>query len=391
LNALKFMVVAGEPSGDALAADLVRALRTCAAPQQEFEPRFFGAGGQHLRDAGVEIVADMTGHSVIGLSDALKKILTFRKFFRQLRDAAFARQPNVIVCVDFSGFNRRLGHAIKQKVRSRQLDWFRPWNPKLVQYVSPQVWASRPGRALKMREDFYLVLSIFPFEEEWYARHAPGLKVKFTGNPLVDRYSALLRDQGPRRRSDAPHVVLLPGSRRGELARHLPVLSGALKLMRAKLTQLTAAVVLPNESLAAVAKAIGLPDNARLSIGSLPEELLKADLALASTGTVTMECALFGVPTVALYKTSWSTYQIGRRIVTVRFLSMPNILADEAIFPEFVQDDATPENIGHCAVDLLKDPARRAAIRTRLQTIKSTLGPPGAAERAAKAILELLA
>src|SRR5439155_11446793 len=145
-------------------------------------------------------------------------------------------------------------------------------------------------------------------------------------------------------------ILLLPGSRADELRRHLPVMLGALKLIRASLPASHAKTVLPNEALAQSAKSLGA--NVEIQIGNLPQALSGADLAIASTGTVTLECAYFGVLTVALYKSSWSNYQIGKRIVKVKWLAMPNILANEEIFPEFIQHAATPENISRAALEI---------------------------------------
>src|SRR5437763_10971830 len=194
------MVIAGETSGDLLAAELVQALRDelsafGAAPTLDhqplhasLEPRFFGAGGPAMANAGVELAFDMTEHSVIGLSDVLKNYSKFKRLFRQLHNLALERQPDAIVCVDFSGFNRRFARAMKEYVRAHT-DWFHDWNPKIIQYVSPQVWASREGRAYQMARDYDLLLSIFPFEKEWYAKRVPGLRVEFVGHPIVDRYA----------------------------------------------------------------------------------------------------------------------------------------------------------------------------------------------------------
>src|SRR5213075_992598 len=127
--------------------------------------RFFGAGGPHMAAAGIELAMDLTAHSVTGISDVLKNLGKFRRLLRELYDLALAREPDVIICVDFSGFNRRFAHAIKQYTRTRQ-DWFHDWDPKIVQYVSPQVWASRESRIYQMAKNFDLVLSIFPFERD---------------------------------------------------------------------------------------------------------------------------------------------------------------------------------------------------------------------------------
>jgi lipid-A-disaccharide synthase len=397
-----FMLIAGEASGDLLGAELIQALRSeMAATEPVFtndyqpletslEPRFFGAGGPLMAKAGAKLAFDMTEHSVIGLSDVLKNYLKFRRLFLQLYRLALEREPDAIICVDFSGFNRRFAHAIRNHVRTR-LDWFHDWSPKIVQYVSPQVWASREKRACQMARDYGLVLSIFPFEKDWYAKRVPQLRVEFVGHPLLDRYAGLTvklpsQDKG----AAPPTVVLLPGSRPAELARHVPVMLGALGKLEAAIPGLRSRMVQPNETLTRQAKGFPAPRNLEIQVGGLPEALSEADVTIASTGTVTMECAYFGVPTVALYKTSWSTYQIAKRLVKVRYLAMPNLLANEEVYPEFIQHAATPENISKAALELLQDDARRERIRAKLAEIISGLGGPGASRRAAKAICSLL-
>ncbi len=392
------MVIAGEASGDMLAAELVGALReetmaadpaTSAGHQPLFTslaPRFIGAGGPRMAAAGVQIEIDMTAHAVIGLAEALKKLLEFRRLFHQLLKSALRHTPDTLLCVDFSGFNRRFAHALRRRARAGR---FQNWNPQIVQFVSPQVWASRPGRARLMARDFDLLLSIFPFEPEWYARHAPGLRVEYVGHPLVDRH-ARAPISHPRNPAE-PQVVLLPGSRAGELNRHLPVVFGAAEHIHRHKPETRFTMVLPEAGLLAQARNAGLPAFVSVQLGKLPEALAAADLAIASTGTVTMECAWFDVPTVALYKTSWSTYQIGKRIITVNFLAMPNLLANSQVFPEFVQDAATPAAVGQAGLELLNDPARRELIRKQLAMVVSSLGPPGATHRAARAILSLAA
>ncbi len=398
-----FMLIAGEASGDMLAAELVRALRpevgdaeaiptTDYQPlQTSLEPRFFGAGGPRMAAEGVELALDLTAHSVIGLSDVLKHYPKFRRLFHALFQLALQREPDAIICVDFSGFNRRFAHAIKQYTRAHA-DWFHVWHPKLIQYVSPQVWASRERRAYQMAADYDLVLSIFPFDKEWYAKRVPQLPVEFVGHPIVDRHREGREARGEGRGQDAqPLVLLLPGSRPDELRRHLPILITALDLIRAKLPDIRARMVLPDENLVKLAKTLGLPPGLDGRAGGLPESLAEAIVAIASTGTVTIECAYFGVPTLALYKTSWSNYQIGRRIVKVKYLAMPNLLANEEVFPEFIQTAATPDNLARATVELLRDPARRVRIKAKLAQITASLGPPGASQRAAKAIVGALA
>lgn len=399
MTPLRIMVIAGEASGDMLAAELVRELRatlieryTYRADLQPLEadlaPSFFGAGGPRMADAGVELAFDLTSHAVVGLVEVLRNYGKFRKLFHELLKMAVERQPHVIICVDFSGFNRRFAHAVKRYVRSRRGAFF-DWNPRIVQYVSPQVWASREGRAYAMARDFDLLLSIFPFEPGWYRRRVPLFRVEFVGHPMLDRYGGLL----PKRidlPEASPLVLLLPGSRVGELKRHLPVMILAWQAIAACLPKVRARMVLPTENLAQLARAT-VPSGVEIQIGGLADSLREATIAIASTGTVTMECAYFGVPTVTLYRTSWSTYEIGKRLVKVKSLTMPNLLAGEAIFPEFIQHDATPAKLADAALGLLQDPTRRGHVRARLREIMATLGGPGASRRAAGLVTDLLA
>ena len=249
-----FMLIAGEASGDLLAAELVSALRAQSSVlHPPTSPAFFGAGGSNMAEAGVELAFDMTEHAVIGFTGVLKNYFKFRRLFNQLLALAIERKPDVIIGVDYGGFNLRFGHAVKEYVRDNP---FSRWNPKIVQFVSPQVWASRPGRAKLLEADYDLLLSIFPFEKDWYAQRAPKLRVEFVGHPMVDRFSRSSRGNEAQieKKSEPPHVgcyeiLLLPGSRADELKRHLPVMLDALKLIRAKMPDAKVKMVLPNEEL----------------------------------------------------------------------------------------------------------------------------------------------
>ncbi len=434
------MLIAGEASGDTLAAELVQALRlefglalAAAAPSRDsqplragLEPRFFGAGGPRMAAAGVELAFDMTAHSVLGLSDVLRDLLKFRRLFDRLFGLALDRQPDAIICVDFSGFNRRFAHAVRNYTRSR-CDWFHDWNPRLIQYVSPQVWASREGRARKMARDCDLLLSILPFERAWFAQRLPAFRVEFVGHPMVDRCAGPVGQtsglpvrgaSGPvgaelpgapsakidtppeealtGRPEVCPTVLLLPGSRPGELRRHLPVLLEAARLIAAELPA-SFRMILPDETLARSVQSLltraqgqAPPLPIQVQTGGLAEALARADLALTKSGTITLECAFFGVPAIVFYKTSLITYLAAKQIVKVKYIAMPNLLAGQPLFPEFIQGAATPRNIARAAVALLRDEPRRAAIKARVAQVVSALGPAGASRRAARAIVRLL-
>ena len=375
-----FMLIAGEASGDLLAAELVSALQA-ELPASTF----FGAGGPRMAAAGVNLALDMTQHAVVGLTDVLKNYFKFKRLFEQLLALAIERQPDAVIGVDFGGFNLRFGAAVKAWVRKNPEAG---WNPKIIQYISPQVWASRPGRAKKLEADYDLLLSIFPFEKVWYSQRAPKLHVEFVGHPMLDRTSP---KPVTKPAASGPLVLLLPGSRKSELQRHLPVMFSAWERIQTAIPDSRALMVLPNEPLVELARSLGTPATVKIQTGKLPAALTAATVAIASTGTVTMECAFYGVPTVTLYKTSWLTYEIARRIVTVKSLTMPNLLAGEEVMPEFIQHDAIGYNIAHATVKLLQSEPRRVKIKKRLTQIVSTLGKPGASRRAAAAILELFA
>jgi lipid-A-disaccharide synthase len=346
--------------------------------------------------AGVGLAFDLTRHSVIGLWEVVRQYCHFKRLFDQLIQLALDRQPEVIIGVDFGGFNLRFARAIRRRV-AEQTGSFHNWSPRLVQYVSPQVWASRPWRARQLARDMDLLLSIFPFEKAWYAARLPQLRVEYVGHPLLDRYGgknvpeAPLSAAGPAAAKADPSILLLPGSRRGELHRHWPVLLAAAQTIRHTLPAAQFRLVLPTEELmrAADEDLAALPGLGR-QIGGLAGALAQSDLAFAATGTVTLECAFFRVPTVALYRTSWPTYLVAKQLAKVKFLAMPNLLAGEEIFPEFLQAAATPENLARAGLELLENPERCRQIKARLAELVRSLGPPGAQRRAAQTILRLL-
>ena len=372
------MLVAGEASGDTLGAELIVALREQLETR---DAKFLGVGGPQMQAAGMELIFDFARNAVFGL-EAFNRIFEFRRQFNAMVELAEQRKPDVVIGIDFGVFNSRFAQVVRTRA-----DQSKDWRPKLVQFVSPQVWASRPWRARKLARNLDLLLSIFPFEKAWYAHRTPSLRVEFVGHPMVDRYSSV-----PRNRHDtntqSPTIAFLPGSRPSELKRHLPVMRDVLQRIRAAVPGASAVMVLPDR-LADVARQIGLPAEFNVR-PNLADELRRADLAIAKSGTVTLECAFFGVPTVAMYKTSGATYALAKCLVCVKWVAMPNILANEEVFPEFIQSRATAENIAGAALELLRDTARRNTVKAKLGAIAASLGEPGAARRAAEEILGLL-
>lgn len=370
----KFMIIAGEASGDTLGAELVRALRA----RDEFgDAQFFGAGGPKLAASGVDLAFDLAAHAVVGIWEVLKNYGKFKGFFEQLLSLALEQKPDAIILIDYPGFNLRFAKALRERSAGMA------WQPKIVYYVSPQIWAWHESRVHQIARDVDLLLSIFPFEKDWYARRAPRLQVEFVGHPLIDRYHG--RATAVMSATALPEVLLLPGSRVRELKKHLPAMVDAIKAMRLS-ANFTCRMVLPSDNLRALAASTAPLDGIEVQVGGLAEALERANVAIASSGTVTMECAYFRVPTVVLYKTSWSTYALGRRFIKVKYLAMPNLLGDELIYPEFIQNEATGANLAAAALDLLNNQSHQDAIRAKLDRVIASLGATGASDRAARYI-----
>ena len=382
-------LIAGEASGDTLGTELINSIRN--QPNGK-NIEFIGTGGQKMKMAGLQQLFDLTEHAVVGFWEVLKNYFKFRKLFQQLINLAIKNEPDAIVLIDYPGFNLRFARAIRNHQR-KGTGAFKKWQPKIIAFVSPQIWAWKENRLKQITSDFDLMLSIFPFEKSWYAKRAPNFAVEFVGHPLVDRFSIEKAENkkttsNPDLFTDHPEVLLLPGSRQRELEKHLPVMLDAVATITTEL-KIKVRIVLPDEKMLSLAKDI-VPTGTEiaLQIGNLEKSLNHASLTIASSGTVTMECAWFRVPTVVLYKTSLITYTIGKLLLKVPYVAMPNILAEKEIFPEFIQNKATSDNIAKASLRILQDSIERQQILTGLEHIASQLGEPGATTRAAKAILQ---
>jgi len=358
------MFIAGEASGDAHAAELIKALRLQAP-----EGKVFGAGGPKMQAAGMELLLDLTEHAVVGLIEVLKNYTKFRRIFWDLVREAEKRRPDAVVLVDFPGFNLRFAAQMKQR------------GIKVIYYISPQLWAWHASRAKQIERDVDLMLCIFPFEKDWYAKHAPRLRVEFVGHPFAEKVKA---EVGGIER-EKKLVLLLPGSREREVAKIFPIMADVVDRMPNDLEYIAAAV---NEQTAAM-----MTSHPRIKVefGTAHELMRHATLAIAASGTATMECAFYGCPMIVVYKVNWLTYLIGRLVVKVNWLAMPNVIAGREIVPEFIQHDAKPERITVIARELLEDNAKREAMRRELAAVVRSLGGPGASERAAAAVVGLLA
>jgi lipid-A-disaccharide synthase len=374
---MRVMISCGEPSGDLYAGALARQILQLVP-----SATISGFGSEQLRSSGARLVADFRGLSVTGLLEVARVLPRTYAIYRRLLAHAEAERPDVFVAVDFPDFNFRLARAMRRL------------GVPVVYYISPQLWAWRPGRMKTMRRIADRVLVIFPFEEEIYRR--AGVAVEWVGHPLLDVPDALepratfLARLGldPAR----PTIALLPGSRINEVRAILPGLLDAARIIRSRLPAaqfvLARAPHLSDGLFAGVAA--GGPPIAVIE-NATDQVLGAADVALVASGTVTVQAALRECPMVVVYRLSPLTYRLGRPFVHVDTFAMANLVAEHQVVPELVQDDFTPEAVANHALAILGDAQRADAMRAELRTVKAKLGTAGASRRAAEAVVAVAA
>lgn len=361
---MTILVVAGDPSGDLHGSHLLRALRNAGA-------RTAAVGGPLMRLEADEFLEDLASRGLVGFWEPVAKVGFLVRLGLRLKRFLAERRPAALVCIDYYGFNRRVLALAKSA------------GVPAFYFISPQVWASRPGRVSTLKNLVRRMLVIFPFEERIY-REA-GVPCTFVGHPLLD----LIPAPGRKEAVKPPlQVGLLPGSRASEVSRHLPVFRRAFQLLKRQYPS----------SRAIVFASPHLPDEAyALPAGAEPEELVREndysrrarlDLAISSSGTATLENSVLGIPMVVVYKLSWPSYAVARAIVRVPYIAMANLLAGKALVPELIQHEATPERVARAARRLLEDPRRYEALRRELLSLRGLLGEPGAVRRAAAAVLD---
>ena len=366
------MISCGEPSGDLYAGALVKALRA-RDPQLEA----FGLGGEQLAAAGARLVADFRGLSVTGLTEALKVLPRSWATYRQLVAAARERRPDVLVLIDYPDFNFRLMRAIKAL------------GIPIVYYISPQLWAWRPGRMKTMKALVDRVLVIFPFEETLY--RAAGVDGRFVGHPLLELATpsadrkTLAREFGLD--PDRPIVALLPGSRPNELLRLAPVLSAAAAEIAARVPGAQFIVARAPHLDASLFSTFGPTPTVE---GRTDDVLSVSDLVLTASGTATVQTAMHGKPMVVLYRLSPMTYRLGKPLAKVEMYAMVNLIAGRRIVRELIQDACTPRAVADEAVALLTDVTLRQQMVRDLADVTAALGGPGASQRAAAAVIDLV-
>jgi lipid-A-disaccharide synthase len=374
----KIMIMSGEASGDLHGANLAREIQ-----KQDPSIALYGVGSARMKEAGVQILADASEISVVGLTEVLTHISAIRRVYVTLKQFLRHERPDLLVLIDFPDFNMLLGKAAKKI------------GIPVLYYISPQVWAWRKGRIKKIASLVKAIIVVFPFEVQLYDKEK--IDVRFVGHPLMDVVKSDLTEKQARndlcidvnRRT----VALLPGSRKSEIIHLLPDMLSAARILSSRFPDLQfilpIAPTLDREFVLAFTSQAGVL--LRIVEGRVYDVLKASDTALVASGTATLETGIMGVPMVIMYRVSPLTYFIGKHFIDVDHVGLVNIVAGKRIVPELIQDEVTPGKIADAVTSMLTDQAYYKRIRADLAEVKTRLGEPGASRRAALVVRELLA
>ncbi len=363
------MIIAGEPSGDLQASRVAAALKELAP-----DVTLFGMGGDLMAEAGVDLIYHIRDSAVMGIGEVFTAIPAFLKKREHLKDLIRARRPDAVVLVDFGDFNMPLARFTHRL------------GIPVIYYIPPKAWAWRPNRAKKIAKTTTAVASIFPFAAEFY-REA-GANVEFVGHPLLDFAQIDLSSAEARRAlgldADLPVLGLMPGSRRREVERLLPVMLEVTDQIHQAVPDCQ--FVLP---LAPGIDSATLPEMPLVNVvrERVYEAMRASDLMLIASGTATLEAACLGTPMIVVYKMSRLSWYILRALVKLELSGLPNVIAEHEIVPELLQDQVTAERIAPIALELLQTPEKREEQKEDLRWVYQQLGEPGAANRTAQLIL----
>lgn len=369
-------IISGEVSGDMHGACLLSALA-----EKQPEVSFHGAGGPEMRAVGGDGIRDWVEQAaVMGFWEVAKHYRWFKQQFDEMLAEIVELNPEVLVLIDYPGFNLRFAYAVRERLP----------DIKIAYYISPQVWAWHKGRIPKMVEALDLMMCIFPFEQPIF--QDAGLRTVFTGHPLVDQLAE--------KKEDTPRaedlIGLFPGSREREIASLFPLMVETARRMHTSHPELRFEASAASDKLAAQMQGIidagGLsaPDVITLRTGTSQSLMQRATCGVVASGTATLEAAVLGMPYCLVYKVAWPTWVIGSLLVKIKFIGIVNILAGEKVVEELIQGNAQPEQVEKLLTELMYDLPAREALRSRLLETGSKLGEPGAHERAAAEVAQLL-
>jgi lipid-A-disaccharide synthase len=361
---MKLAIVAGEASGDLHAAEVLRELK-------RLDPAIetFGIGGDLLAGEGMRLVHHAREMGIVGFFNVLRHLRMFRRIYDDLIAEIARQRPDAVLLVDYPGFNLRMARRCKEL------------GLRVVYYISPQLWAWRRGRVKQVAKYVDRMIVIFPFEETFYREH--GIEAAYVGHPLVEEIGHLQR---PPKTDDVIRIALLPGSRKAEVASLLPAMADAVEILGRERAIDAYVVQAPTISRALVDRFLA-GRNIRVVAHDNGEAVAAADVALSSSGTAALECAVLGTPVIVMYRLSQANYWLGRMVVTIPHFGLINIVAGKQIVPELLQGDVNGQRIAAETRRLL-EPANYARVTEELAAVRSKLGDAGAARRAAESIMK---
>lgn len=370
---MKIMFSAGEASGDTHGASVAKALL-----EKYPEAQLFGMGGDLMKQAGVDIIYDIQQLGFIGIVEIVKHLPTFFKLRSFLKEAMLREKPDVLVCIDYPGFNMKLAKVAKEL------------HIPVVYYIAPTIWAWNKGRGKKIAKTVTKVASIFPFEAEAYREF--GVDVEFVGNPLVDIVHPTMSVEESLvhfgASSENRNILLMPGSRKQEVEGLLPTMLAAAERLYENHQDLKfflpRAHTIPREDIDRILQGYSIP--VTVTEGHNYDLMQICTACIAASGTATLETALMNVPTVLIYKVAAVTYGIGKLLVKIDHIGLPNIMAKRRIIPELLQGEVTPENVERELANILDDDAVYSQMKADLAQVKVELGAPGAVQRVADVI-----
>jgi lipid-A-disaccharide synthase len=369
------MIIAGETSGDIHGAKLVSAMR-----KRNNGLFFCGIGGRALGEAGVKLLMDASEIAVVGITEVFSKIPNILKGLRVVKKALKTLRPDLLILIDFPDFNLHLASSAKKL------------GIPVLYYISPKVWAWRSGRVKRIGELVDHLAVILPFEEDFYRSHA--IPVTFVGHPLLDTLTSPQNKTLNGRTKDNPVVGFLPGSRDGEIARHLPIMINAARILHRKIDYVKFLISLAPEVkrtyVEGIIKKHKIAFAFELVADSSEKVFERSTLVVAASGTVTLEAAISGTPMVIIYKVSPISYWVGRAMIKVKHVGLANLIAGRKIVPELLQKEASPIRISDTVFEMLGDPSGLERVRLELLNIRDLLGGPGASERVADIALGMM-
>lgn len=366
------VIVAGEASGDLHGSNLVRAMKS-----QDPDIVFIGIGGEKMQKAGVEILFSSSDMAVVGLTEVFFRLRIVLNAFRKIKSILKNSHPDLIILIDYPGFNIHMA-GIAKRLRV-----------PVLYYISPQVWAWRTGRVKKIARRVDRLAVILPFEEDFYRER--GVNVDYVGHPLLDCISdagADIPDGG----LTHPVIGLLPGSRKEEVTRLLPVMMKSAEILARGYPELQCLLALAPTIDFELVQSLIAKSSVRIKIirDEIYGVLSSCDIAIVTSGTATLETAIIGIPMVIVYSVSPITYWGGRIVIKVPYIGLANLVAGENVVPEVIQNEVTPERLAHEVDVILEDEIVRGNMIRRLKEIKGRLGSGGASERTAEIAFEIM-